>query len=148
MIINSSNQAEMKHAVYVHDSEIKSMDIDYAKDTLVIQLDNAYLKKTFQFHFDGLVYFEMNTMKLWHGGFDGFHGIGTDEIYEFVIMDTEERNLKLNLLIAGQDDISFNDPDSDYYRDNLILSAFQFSSGDRFHILCKTIEFDSSELVQ
>ncbi len=49
MIINASNQAEMKRAIYVHDSEIKSMDIDYAKDTMVIQLKNAYLKKTFSF---------------------------------------------------------------------------------------------------
>ncbi len=153
MIINASNQVEMKRAIYVHDSKIKSMDIDYVKDTMVIQLKNAYLKKNFQFCFDGLVYFEMNAMKLWDAGFDGIHGIGTNGILGFIIMDTEERNEKLNQLIADQDvfspdEISYNDPESDYYRDNLVFCGFEFSSGDRFKILCKTFEFESSELVQ
>ncbi len=152
MIINASNQAAAEHDIYVHDSEIKSMDIDYANDTLTIVLDNLYLQKNFRFRFEGLVYFEMNAMKLWNGGFYGTHGIGMDEILDFLIMGAEERNEKLNQLIAhrdevGYDNISYNKPESDYYRDNLIFCAFEFSSGDRFEFVCKTIEFDSSELV-
>lgn len=126
--INNDNKNEVDN-LYIHDSFFTGYQYNYTERQITLTCNNDYLKKTFFFKFNNVIFSKLESFALW--------GKGANIMY--ISLEEDARKLdELTQKYSTTPDykLSYLGQETPY-----LIINFLINSGDELFIICENIDY-------
>ena len=130
MIIEKNNYVQSLKHIYIHDSHIKDLQINYGKHTINLLLYNNWLKKQFNFEFIEVFHLEFTQLGCW-GESEDILDVDINLVAKDFFLKPNDKNASRLL---------------DFDPNSILQCSFEFASGDNLNIICTTIFYEEIRL--
>lgn len=134
MVINYANKHQIDK-IYLHDSVFKGFHYNYYDRQILLTCTNSYLNKIFDFKFNDVIYFKMQSCLFWTYGYNIYDIYITEFPEEFIKQINEIKNTK-----------------PDFYENSQVGTGTEYiaieimiNSGDTLLIICESVDFTETE---